>query len=391
MTRLYLDYNATAPLRPKAREAVLEALGDVGNASSVHAEGRAARGRVEKAREAVASLVKGEARNVIFTSGGTEANNTVLTMGWARNGQPLGLSRLLVGGTEHPSVLAGGRFPEERVGRIPADDQGVVRFDGLRDMLREAGTRGERVLVSVMLANNETGAIQPVQQVADLAHEFGAIVHSDTVQAAGRIPIDIKALGVDVLTLSSHKLGGPLGAGAIVVADEGLGFDPLLKGGGQDKRRRAGTEAVWAVAGMGAACLATGADDDGSRLSRLRDAYAGVIADSLAGTGRNLTVFSDRVARLPQTLCFAVEGLQAETLLIALDLAGVAVSSGSACSSGKVAPSHVLSAMGVPEKLAKAAVRLSLGWDSRESDLDLFSTAWRRVLNQLAPGATRAA
>ncbi len=391
MKRLYLDYNATAPLRPGAREAVIEALRDVGNASSVHAEGRAARGRVEKARESVALLVKGEARNVTFTSGGTEANNTVLTMGWALNGKAVGVDRLMVGGTEHPSVLAGGRFPEERVDRIPVDDQGVVQLDGLRAMLAEAGTKGERVLVSVMLANNETGAIQPVRQVADIAHEFGGFVHTDAVQAAGRIPIDIKGLGIDVLTLSSHKLGGPLGAGAIVVADEALSFDPLVRGGGQEKRRRAGTEAVATVAGMGAACLETGADADASRLSQLRDAYAGVIAESLAGSGRTLTVFSDRVARLPQTLCFAIEGLPAETLLIALDLAGVAVSSGSACSSGKVAPSHVLSAMGVPENLSKAAIRLSLGWDSRESDLDLFSTAWRRVLKQLAPGAVRAA
>jgi cysteine desulfurase len=391
MTRLYLDYNATAPLKPLARQAVLEAMEDVGNASSVHAEGRAARARVEKARESVALLVKGEAKNVTFTGGGTEANNTVLTMGWTKGGQAIGVDRLFVGGTEHPSVLAGGRFPEERVSRIPVDDQGIVQLNALRTMLAEAGTRGELVLVSVMLANNETGAIQPVAEVSDIAHEFGAIVHTDAVQAAGRIPIDIKALGVDVLTLSSHKLGGPLGAGAIVVADEALGFDPLVKGGGQEKRRRAGTEAVATVAGMGAACLATDLDADISRLSQLRDAYARTIAESLAGSGRTLTVFSDRVARLPQTLCFAIEGLPAETLLIALDLAGVAVSSGSACSSGKVAPSHVLSAMGVPENLAKAAVRLSLGWDSRESDLDIFSTAWRRVLKQLAPGAVRAA
>jgi cysteine desulfurase len=224
-----------------------------------------------------------------------------------------------------------------------------------------------------------------VAEIARIAHEFGAIVHTDAVQAAGRIPVDIAALGVDVLTLSAHKIGGPQGAGAIVRAHDDLTFAPLLTGGGQEKRLRAGTENVAAIAGFGAAATAAAGDLGRSGIwADMRDRLAGIV-------GPEATVFGAGADRLPQTLCFGLDGIAAETLVIALDLEGVAVSSGSACSSGKVTPSHVLHAMGVSPDMAKSAIRLSLGWESSDSDLDLFATAWRRVLNHVAPGKGRAA
>ena len=270
---------------------------------------------------------------------------------------------------------------------IPVHETGVVDVAAVKAMLLQADRDGKRALVSVMFANNETGAIQPIADIAGVAHEHGAIVHTDAVQAAGRIAIDIKALGVDVLTLSAHKIGGPQGAGAIVRASEDWAFAPLATGGGQERRLRAGTENVAAIAGFGAAAKAAAGDlDRAATWVAWRDRIA-----ALVGEGGRATVFSAEVPRLPQTLCFAVPGLTAETLLIALDLAGVAVSSGSACSSGKVSASHVLAAMGVPPALAKCAIRISLGWDSQESDLDLFATAWRSVLNHVAPGEIQAA
>jgi len=388
MERLYFDYNATAPLRPEARGAMVEALGAVGNASSVHAEGRAARRRLETARRHVAGLVGADPKLVTFTSGGTEANNTVLTPDWRLGSEPHRANFLLVGASEHVSVLAGGRFVPERVREIPVDADGVINLDSLRRTLEGLAAEEARPLVSVMLANNETGVIQPVAEIAEIAHRAGAIVHTDAVQAAGRMSVDIMALGVDVLTLSAHKIGGPQGAGAIVRASEALTFTPLLVGGGQEMRARAGTENVAAIAGFGAAADAAASDlVNPSPWADWRDRMAAIIRDS----GLEATVFGEGAPRLPQTLCVGVDGLAAETLVIALDLEGVAVSSGSACSSGKVAPSHVLAAMGVPKKLAKSAIRLSLGWESKENNLDLFAERWRRVVKHVAPGHTRAA
>ncbi|MBN8995986.1 MAG: cysteine desulfurase [Rhizobiales bacterium] len=384
MTRAYLDHNATAPLRPEARAAMVDALDAVGNASSVHGEGRAARKRIEVARADVAALVGGDPRNVTFTGGGTEANVTVLTPEWTLAGRPLGIERLLVSAVEHVSVLSGGRFPTDRVELMPVDGDGLVRLDALKEMLAKPG----KALISVMIANNETGVIEPVAEVAKLARAAGALVHADAIQAAGRVPVDIAALGADVLTLSAHKIGGPQGAGAIVTAGGALAFAPLLAGGGQERRNRAGTENVAAIAGFGAAGKAALAGlDAAGALEGLRDRLATIIRES----GAKVTVFGEGAARLPQTLCFGIERISAETLVIALDLEGVAVSSGSACSSGKVAPSHVLAAMGVPPGIAKGAIRLSLGWDSRPDDLHLFSTAWRRVLKHVAPGKVAAA
>jgi cysteine desulfurase len=255
-------------------------------------------------------------------------------------------------------------------------------------MLEGLAQAEARPLVSVMLANNETGVIQPVAEIARLAHQAGAIVHTDAIQAAGRIPVDIAALGVDVLTLSAHKIGGPQGAGAIVRAHEDLTFAPLLVGGGQEKRLRAGTENVAAIAGFGAAAEAALGD-----LTRTGtwEGWRDALADTISASGLPATVFGAGADRLPQTLCIGVAGIPAETLVIALDLEGVSVSSGSACSSGKVAPSHVLAATGVPADLARTAIRISLGWESEARSLDLFATRWRRVLKHLVPGHIRAA
>jgi len=386
--RLYLDYNATAPLRPAAREAMIAALGAVGNASSVHSEGRAARKRVEEARAAVARLVGGEAKRVTFTAGGTEANNTVLGPGWTFHGAPHGADILFVSAVEHPSVLAGGRFAPDRVHQIPVDAEGVVRADALAELLEGAKSEGLRPLVSVMLANNETGVIQPVAAIAGLVHEAGGLIHSDAIQAAGRIPVDIVALGVDVMTLSAHKLGGPQGAGAIVRADDDLVFPPLITGGGQEKRFRAGTENVAAIAGFGAAAASARLDLE---LAPTWRAWRDAIADTISSSGLTARVFGAGNDRLPQTLAIGVDGVAAETLVIALDLEGVSVSAGAACSSGKVTPSHVLAAMGVPVDHAKSAIRISLGWQSDESSLDLFANRWRTVLKHVAPGHIRAA
>ena len=382
MARTYLDYNATAPLRPEARAAMVAALDEVGNASSVHAEGRAARDRVERARAAVARLVGASPKCVTLTSGGTEANNTVLTPSWRDGKRGREAALLFRGATEHPSVMAGGGYMADEISTIPVDGEGVIDLDALRRMV---GSGSASALLSVMLANNETGTIQPVAEVAEIAHGVAALAHSDVTQAVGRIPVDIKALKADVITLSAHKIGGPQGVGAIVRAREDLAFEPLLTGGGQERRLRAGTENVAAIAGFGAAAEAALADlDRTAEWAGWRDRLAEI-------AGPKATIFSAGAPRLPQTLCLAMPGIPAETLVIALDLAGVAVSSGSACSSGKVTPSHVLAAMGVEPDLAKCAIRLSMGWQSSADDLDSFATAWKAVLKHLSPGEIQAA
>ncbi len=376
---IYLDHNAGAPLRPAAREAAMAALG-AGNPSSVHGAGRQARAIVEAAREQVAGLVGATAKGVTFVSGGTEGNATVLSSRLSRGGEDVAVERLFVGTTEHPSVLSGGRFPRDAVTEIPVDGVGVVDLAALEALLTESAGRGETALVSVMHANNETGAIQPVARIASLAAGYGAFVHTDAAQTVGRIPVEIETLGVDFLTMSGHKLGGPQGTGAIVRRSEDVDFAPLLTGGGQESRKRAGTENVPAIAGFGVAAKAAAADiARATEWAGWRDRLASAITADLGALA-----FSDGAERLPQTLCIGIAGLSAETLVIGLDLEGVAVSSGSACSSGKVGPSHVLAAMGVPGKLARSAVRISFGWDTEEKDLDRFQNALRDVVGRIS-------
>ncbi len=372
MTRAYLDYNATAPLRPEARTAMVEALACVGNPSSVHAEGRAARALVEGARRSVADLVGAEAADVTFTGGGSEANTTVLTPDWSREGAPLTVAALVVSAVEHPSVLAGGRFGGARTGIAPVDENGVIDVEALEARLRALPSP---VLVSVMMANNETGVRQPVADVAGIVHDHDGILHVDAIQAAGKIDVDLAAIGADVITLSAHKLGGPRGVGAIVRAPAAPDFAPLVTGGGQEFRRRAGTENVAAIAGFGAAAAV--ARPDAALVARWQSMMAG-LRDTV---GPEAVVFGEDVPKLPQTLCFGLPGRTAETLVIGLDLEGIAVSSGAACSSGKVEPSHVLAAMRVPADAARSAIRISLGWESDQNDIDLFACAWRNVLS----------
>jgi cysteine desulfurase len=375
--RFYLDYNATAPLRPEAREAVAAALSLYGNPSSVHAEGRAARAAVETARARVADLVRARPENVIFTSGGTEANALALAA------QPGGAWHCYVSAVEHPSVLAGGRFYAETTTRIPVTPDGVIDLEILATELDKHHLGGWRPFVSLMAANNETGAIQPVAEAAKIVHSANGLIHTDAVQAAGRIKLDITALGADMLSLSAHKIGGPKGVGALVVR-EGTTVEPLLKGGSQERRHRAGTENVAGIAGFGVAAELAAAEPAkaGARAALRDELEAGALS-----IAPNAVVLSARVERLPNTSCIAVPGVKAETLVIGLDLAGVAVSSGSACSSGKVEASHVLSAMGVPEEIAQGAIRVSLGFATKRDDIENFLKAFAELIGRLRPKA----
>ncbi|QFU16363.1 cysteine desulfurase family protein [Microvirga thermotolerans] len=377
--RIYLDYNATAPVRPEVADEVLRALELPGNASSVHAEGRAARACIERAREKVAALVGARAKDVIFTSGGTEASNMVLSPSFRRLGEE-GASRLLIGATEHPCGLNGHRFPHDAVDILPVGRDGIVDLGRLRERLESLAPR--RALVSVQLANNETGVLQPLAEIVRLVHEFGGLVHTDAVQAAGKIPVDMRRLGVDALTLSAHKLGGPKGAGALVLASDQLEVaDRLIRGGGQEKGHRAGTENVAAIAGFGRAAELSLAelDREAVRLEGLRD-EAQTLVRRIAP---DAAVVGEAAPRLPNTLAFAIPGLKAETALIAFDLEGIALSSGSACSSGKVRRSHVLDAMGLDPAVAEGVLRVSLGWKTTKDDVIRLAEACERVVNTL--------
>ena len=372
--RAYFDWNATAPLREEAREAVCAALALTGNASSVHAEGRAARRLIEQAREEVARLVGAKSRNVTFTSGATEANVLALTPAIEIGGRREPRDRLFISAIEHPSVLSGGRFDAGQVEVLPVTSGGVLDLDALCVAL----SRSKRPLVSVMLANNESGVVQPIAEVADIVHAAGGVLHVDAVQGPGRIACDIGALGADLLAISSHKLGGPQGAGALIRRGDVHVADPLIRGGGQERGLRAGTENVAAIAGFAAAASAA-QHSNTQRLGALRDRFEAGLKSSTP----QVVIFGENVPRLSNTSLFTVPGLKAETAIIAFDLNGVAVSSGSACSSGKVQASHVLAAMGVEPALARGAVRVSLGWSSTEAEIDALLTAWNKVVSSL--------
>jgi cysteine desulfurase len=373
--RIYLDWNATTPLRVEARQAMAAAWDLPGNPSSVHAEGRQARRMIEEARTAVAEAVGAQPRNLVFTSSGTEANALALTPG-LRKGAGAPVERLAVSAIEHASVLTGGRFPPDAIGRIQVTPSGVVDLKRLASLLETGGP----ALVSIMAANNETGALQPVREAAEIVHRAGGLLHVDAIQAFGKMSFDINEIGADLVTLSAHKIGGPKGIGALVLADGIEGIDPLLRGGGQEMGRRAGTENVAGIAGFGAAVRAAiGAREaDAAHLEGLRKRLEAGLRET-PGT----IVFSDHVPRLPNTTLFTIPGLRAETAVIGFDLEGIAVSSGSACSSGKVQPSHVLEAMGFGAKLAQGAVRLSLGWSTTEADVESCLKAWRKLAHTL--------
>jgi cysteine desulfurase len=353
---VYLDCNATTPVRPAVATAMTDALAAVGNPSSVHGFGRAARARLETAREQVAALVSARPAQVVFTGGGTEANNLALT-----GARP---ERVLVSAIEHDSVLKA-----TAVETIPVDRRGVIDLEALERIL---AARTGAALVAVMLANNETGVIQPVADAARIAHQHGALLHCDAVQAAGKIAVDFKALDVDLMTVSAHKLGGPAGVGALIVADR-VNLAAQQRGGGQERGRRAGTENLAGIVGFGIAAEIAAAELGAmAGLAALRDELERRAIAAVPGA----LLFGRDAARLSNTSCLALPGVSSELQVMALDLAGVAVSAGSACSSGKVQPSHVLRAMGADAATAGSAIRISLGWQNTAEDTERFLEAW---------------
>ena len=378
--RSYLDWNATAPMREEAKAVFAAALSRVGNPSSVHAEGRAARALIEAAREQVAVLVGARAGDVFFTASGTEANMLAVTPAIETADEKRPRSRLYLSAIEHASVRTGGRFPRETVEELPVGPDGRVDLAALAAAIAKT----PRPLVSLMLANNETGIVQPVAEAAVIVHAAGGLIHVDAVQAAGRIPCDMAALGADLLTLSAHKIGGAKGAGALIRAREDIHFpEPLIRGGGQERGLRAGTENVAGIAAFGAAAAAALAcrHSEAAHMARLRNQ----LEAGLQAATPEVTVFGREVVeRLPNTTLLALPGIKAETAVIAFDLEGIAVSSGAACSSGKVQPSHVLAAMGVSGPLQRGAIRVSLGWNSTAADVEKFLAAWTKLASALS-------
>lgn len=366
--RVYLDANATEPLRPEARQAMLAALDILGNPSSVHAEGRAARRVLEEARERLGETLAARSAAITFTAGGTEANALALA-GFAASGR-----RVIVSATEHDCV----RNAVAGAGTVPVDAEGMVSLAALAEML---AAEARPAVVALMLANNETGTLQPLAEAAALCRAAGALLHVDAVQGPGRVPL-AEAVGLaDTLALSGHKAGGPKGAGALLVLGEAHPL-PLIRGGGQERGLRGGTEPLPAIAGMAAAIAAAAAWRAGGGAARLAALKARIVA-SLPTLAPSARVVSAGAGTLPNTLSLALPGVAAATQVMALDLAGIGVSAGSACSSGKVAESHVLAAMGLGP-LAGEAIRVSLPWTAAEADIDAFLAAYGAMAARLA-------
>lgn len=361
----YLDYNATTPLRPEVAERVCRLLAEPHNASSVHFYGREGKKFLENARETLAQAVNAWKNEIVFTSCGTEANNAVL--------HAAGERRVLVSAIEHSSIAK--TVPQAE--RIPVDADGVVRVEALRELLAQ---EDKPVLVSVMLANNETGVIQPVAEVVRACRDWGGdvLAHTDAAQALGKIPVDFSMLGVDMMTVSAHKLGGPQGAAALVIRND-LPIKPLLTGGGQELGRRAGTENVAGISGFGLAVELT--ERDGEQWKRLRG-WLDAMEDEILAHAPDAIVFGRGLSRLPGTSCIAMPGVGSETQLMAFDLAGVAVSAGSACSSGRIEASHVIKAMGYGQEVAGTAIRISGGWGTTEADIRKITMEWRKLYDR---------
>jgi cysteine desulfurase len=362
--QVYLDHNATTPVLPAVAAAMVEALARVGNPSSVHGAGRAARQAIDEARRQVATLVGAPTESVVFTSGGTEANNLAL----------VGAGDVVVSAIEHDSVLRA--VPD--AARVPVTAQGVVDPAALDAQLG----RAKADIVSVMLANNETGAIQPVAEIAAVAHRHGALVHCDAIQAAGRIDVDFETLGVDLMSLSAHKLGGPMGVGALLVRP-GVAVAARALGGGQESWRRAGTENVPGIVGFGVAAAA--ARHAVARMDDLRQ-WRDAMEAKLRAIAPEIPIYGaegdNSLGRLANTSCVGMPGVKGETQVMGFDLAGIAVSAGSACSSGKVTPSAVLAAMGIESEAAGEAIRVSLGWTTQPGDIDRFVEAWGKIYDR---------
>lgn len=385
-SRIYLDWNATAPLLPAARQAFVDALMLEGNPNSVHAEGRKARAAVETARRQVAALAGAAPANIVFTAGATEAANMVLTPDFAMGRSPLRIGRLYVSAIEHPAVRLGGRFGVDDLTEIPVTVEGLVDLVALEAMLDNHPADAGLPLVAIMAANNETGVIQPVKEAAALVHARGGLILVDAVQAAGRVPLDINLLDADFLILSGHKIGGPKGVGALVSRGETLMPKPLVRGGGQEKGHRGGTENVAAIVafGVAAAVVAEGLSERKAAIGALRDR----LERGMREIAPDVEIYGSAAPRLANTTFFSLPGLKAETGQIAFDLEGVAISAGSACSSGKVGQSHVLTAMGLDQKAG--ALRISLGLSTTEEEIDRALEVFALV-NDRRPREERAA
>lgn len=360
MTNIYLDYNATAPIRPEVLKLVTEIMGTVGNASSVHGHGRAARKYVEDARGQVAALCSVDSDQVVFTSGATESNNTIL--------HGFKDKRVLISAIEHPAVLESAPHAE----KIPVTSNGVIDMDAYTKILNEGDTPA---LVSVMLVNSETGVIQPIAEMAKMAKEKGALFHTDAVQGAGRIDLNMTKLGVDFMSLSAHKMSGPQGVGAIITR-AGLDLPKFMLGGGQEKNCRAGTHNTAGIAGMGlAAELAQNNIAQYQDITKMRD----MLEAEIRNVSNSAVIYGTEAPRVGNTSNVGLPRMPAETQLMALDLEGICVSSGSACSSGSFKASHVLTAMGADETEAKSSLRISLGWATTSADIDAFLKAWSKL------------
>jgi cysteine desulfurase len=373
--RIYMDWNATAPLLPEAREACINALDLVGNASSVHAEGRRMRTLIENARRSVASLCGASPASVIFTSGATEAANLVLTPDFRMGKTPLKIGRLYVLAIEHPAFREGGRFGKDQVEEVPVTPAGIIDLDALKAALSAHDRASGLPMVAVMYANNETGIVQPVESVAALVKEAGGIFVVDAVQAAGRVPLSIEKTGADFMVISSHKIGGPKGAGALVARGEILMPSALIRGGGQEKGHRSGTENPVAIAGFGAAAEVAAYDIDGrmAGISAERDR----LEAAMLAAAPDVLIHGKDDARIGNTSFFTLPGLKAETGQIAFDLEGVALSAGSACSSGKVGQSYVLTAMG--HDASQGALRISIGPGTTDTEIDRCAEVFAKI------------
>jgi cysteine desulfurase len=381
--RVYFDYNATTPVAPEVAEEMTRALRDrFGNASSVHHFGQQAKAAIDEARSAVAALLNADPSEIVFTSGGTESDNFAIR-GAAEALEPTGRRHLIASAIEHEAVLNTLKALARRGWRttlLPADQSGIVSPDRLREIITD-----DTALVSVMHANNEIGTIQPVAELAAIAHERGALMHTDAVQSTGKIPVDVRTLGVDLLSLSAHKFNGPKGAGALWIK-RGTRMQPILTGGRHERSRRAGTENVPAIVGLGVAArlAASKMSAEGARVGALRDRLEERILRDVGGT----TVNGSRASRVPNTTNISFDRVEAESLLIALDLDGVAVSTGSACSSGTLEPSHVLRAMGFSAHRAQNSLRFSLGMFSTEEEVDRVASVLPAIVEKLR-GLTR--
>lgn len=357
---VYVDYNATAPVRPEAKGAMIDVLGNPGNPSSVHSMGRQAKNVIERARSQISDFVGARQENIIFTSGGTEADILALK-------GSSGL-RILISSIEHDAVLQA--VPE--ASRIMVSESGLLDLEHLELLLKEAP---KPTLISVMWANNETGVIQPIEAVTNLASDFGALVHVDAVQALGKLPINFLNSGIDMMSISAHKIGGPTGVGALIIRDN-LNLKPIIVGGGQERGRRSGTENLSGIAGFGAAAEACSKQKDANKkIVYLRDYFERTILTKAPSA----KIIAQKEKRLGNTSAVFMPGLNAETQVMAFDLAGIAVSAGAACSSGKVRQSHVLKAMNLSDELINNTIRISFGWQNSEEDVNRIVEAWLKI------------